>query len=299
MSSYDLKRLETAIQYIRRMSAGRNPVTNRPAPENEVLGNVNVYRCLHFIDEVLTDVHKNGGVVGRTPQREKTAKIPLSETFPYEILEQYRYRQDQQISFFLKQLEEYLPEGQKMPVAATTITGWLRENGYLEKQAVNDTGKENSVPTKKGEALGMYAEKAGIYPNEYYRVFYNEDAQRFIVGNFRRILTEYEAIRERNRREKKSDDAPRSRRQSGAYAQDSNPSAQYGGARSSRDDDPWRQSSALAQDNSVSAQYGDLPSQFSAPDRDTAEPAPAEDLPQEYYDMLSSGWERSDDGIPW
>ena len=292
MSSYDLKRLETAIQYIRRMSAGRNPVTNRPAPENEVLGNVNVYRCLHFIDEVLTDVHKNGGVVGRTPQREKTAKIPLSETFPYEILEQYRYRQDQQISFFLKQLEEYLPEGQKMPVAATTITGWLRENGYLEKQAVNDTGKENSVPTKKGEALGMYAEKAGIYPNEYYRVFYNEDAQRFIVGNFRRILTEYEAIRERNRREKKSDDAPRSRRQSGAYAQDNNVSAQYNGARSSRDGDPWQQSS-------VSAQYGDLPSQFSAPDRDTAEPAPAEDLPQEYYDMLSSGWERSDDGIPW
>ena len=299
MSSYDLKRLETAIQYIRRMAAGRNPVTNRPAPENEVLGNVNVHRCLNFIDEVLTDVHKSGGVVGRPPQREKAAKIPLSETFPYEILEQYRYRQDQQISFFLKQLEEYLPEDQKMPVAATTVTGWLRENGYLEKQAVNDTGKENSVPTKKGEALGMYAEKAGIYPNEYYRVFYNEDAQRFIVGNFRRILTEYEAIRERNRREKKSDDAPRSRRQSGAYAQNSgassqgsSPSAQYGGARSSRDDDAWRQSG-------VSAQYGDLPSQFSAPDRDAAEPAPAEDLPQEYYDMLSSGWERSDDGIPW
>ena len=76
MSNYDLKRLETAIQYIRRMSAGRNPVTNRPAPENEVLGNVNVHRCLHFIDEVLTDVHKNGGVVGRTPQREKRCRDP-------------------------------------------------------------------------------------------------------------------------------------------------------------------------------------------------------------------------------
>ena len=36
MASYDLKRLEVAIQYIRRMSDGKNPVTNRPAPENEV-----------------------------------------------------------------------------------------------------------------------------------------------------------------------------------------------------------------------------------------------------------------------
>ena len=34
MASYDLKRLEIAIQYIRRMSDGKNPVTNRPAPEN-------------------------------------------------------------------------------------------------------------------------------------------------------------------------------------------------------------------------------------------------------------------------
>ena len=54
MSTYDLKRLEVAIQYIRRMSDGKNPVTNRPAPENEVLNNMNVHRCLKFIDEVLT-----------------------------------------------------------------------------------------------------------------------------------------------------------------------------------------------------------------------------------------------------
>lgn len=259
MSNYDLKRLETAIQYIRRMSAGRNPVTNKPAPENEVLSNVNVHRCLNFIDEVLTDVHKSGGIVGQLPHRERSAKIPPSESYPYETLQQYQYLQDQQISFFLKQLAEYLPEDQKMPVAATTITGWLRENGYLEKQAVNDTGKENSVPTKKGEALGMYAEKGGVYPNEYYRVFYNENAQRFIIENFRRILTEYEAIRERSRREKKSDVTPRSRRQSAAASL----------------------------------------SQFRSPLPEPEEPAPVEDLPQEYYDMLSSGWERADDGLPW
>ena len=169
MSTYDLKRLEVAIQYIRRMSDGKNPVTNRPAPENEVLNNMNVHRCLKFIDEVLTDVHKSGGTVGI---------------------------------------------GQKIPVPATTITLWMRENGYLEKKVLGDTGKENSVPTGKGEELGLYTEKAGTYPNEYYRVFYNENAQRFIIDNFRRILTESEEIRERNRREKKKDAPPRSARQS-------------------------------------------------------------------------------------
>ena len=265
MSNYDLKRLEVAIQYIRRMSAGRNPVNNKPAPENEVLNNVNVHRCLKFIDEVLTDVHKSGGVVGQLQQRAKSAKIPLSEQFPYETLQQYQYLQDQQISFFLKQLEDYLPEGQKMPVAATTITGWLRENGYLQKQAVNDTGKENSVPTRKGESLGMYAEKGGVYPNEYFRVFYNENAQRFIIENFRRILTEYEEIRERNRRERKNEAAPRSKKQSGVEA---HPGGEL-----------------------FEARPGGEPAPF-----DTVQ---MEDLPQEYYDMLSNGWERTDDGLPW
>ena len=137
--------LRPVIQYIRRMSDGKNPVTNRPAPENEVLNNMNVHRCLKFIDEVLSDVHKSGGTVGMVSQR--APKQSVSEIFPYEALAQYKYLQDQQISYFLKQLEEYLPEGQKIPVPATTITSWMRENGYLEKKVLNDTGKENSVPT--------------------------------------------------------------------------------------------------------------------------------------------------------
>ena len=267
MASYDLKRLEVAIQYIRRMSDGKNPVTNRPAPENEVLNNMNVHRCLKFIDEVMTDVHKSGGTVGMVSQR--APKQSVSEIFPYEALAQYRYLQDQQISYFLKQLEEYLPEGQKIPVPATTITLWMRENGYLEKKVLGDTGKENSVPTRKGEDLGLYMEKAGTYPNEYYRVFYNESAQRFIIENFRRILTESEEIRERNRREKKKDGSPRSARQSaGNVTQENAPNKQ-------------------SVDNSS-------PHGF-----ESSEPAPMEDLPQEYYDMLRDGWETSDNGVPW
>ncbi len=280
MASYDLKRLEVAIQYIRRMSDGKNPVTNRPAPENEVLNNMNVHRCLKFIDEVLTDVHKSGGTVGMISQR--AHKQSVSEIFPYNALAQYRYLQDQQISYFLKQLEEYLPEGQKIPVPATTITLWMRENGYLEKKVLNDTGKENSVPTRKGENLGLYMEKAGTYPNEYYRVFYNESAQRFIIDNFRRILTESEEIRERNRREKKKDGSPRSARQSAGNTSQSSAANRQGTGNATG-----------------SGNLGSTPQAYMQHNFETSEPAPVEDLPQEYYDMLSEGWAPSDDGVPW
>ena len=280
MSTYDLKRLEVAIQYIRRMSDGKNPVTNRPAPENEVLNNMNVHRCLKFIDEVLSDVHKSGGTVGMVSQR--APKQSVSEIFPYEALAQYKYLQDQQISYFLKQLEEYLPEGQKIPVPATTITSWMRENGYLEKKVLNDTGKENSVPTIKGEELGLYSEKAGTYPNEYYRVFYNEKAQRFIIDNFRRILTESEEIRERNRREKKKDGSPRSSRKSAGNTKQSSAPSRQVTSNVTDSGNPGNISQALMQHNF-----------------EPSESAPVEDLPQEYYDMLSEGWAPSDDGVPW
>lgn len=282
MGSYDLKRLEIAIQYIRRMSEGKNPVTNRPAPDNEVLTNMNVHRCLKFIDEVLTDVQKSGGTVGMVSQR--AHKQSVSEVFPYDALAQYQYLQDQQISYFLKQLEEYLPEGQKMPVPATTITLWMRENGYLEKKVINDTGKENSVPTRKGEELGLYMEKSGIYPNEYYRVYYNEKAQRFIIENFRRILTESEAIRERNRQEKKKEGSPRSARQSGGADR----------RKTGNVTAPGRTGNQAIYGNPNRASEAPLPEDFAA-----SEPAPVEDLPQEYYDMLRDGWDSADGGAPW
>ena len=199
MGSYDLKRLEVAIQYIRRMAEGRNPVTNRPAPDNDVLTNINVNRCLKFVEEILTDVHKAGGQVGALP-RKSAPRPSLAETFPYDILSEFHYEQDQQISYLLNQIGRPLPEDQKMPVAATVITNWMRENGYLEKRMMQDIGKENSVPTEKGMQLGLYSEKAGMGQNMYYRVYYNEKAQRFIVDNFRRILTEYEEIRARGRK---------------------------------------------------------------------------------------------------
>ena len=282
MGTYDLKRLEIAIQYIRRMSEGKNPVTNRPAPDNEVLTNMNVHRCLKFIDEVLTDVQKSGGTVGMVSQR--AHKQSVSEVFPYDALAQYQYLQDQQISYFLKQLEEYLPEGQKMPVPATTITLWMRENGYLEKKVINDTGKENSVPTRKGEELGLYMEKSGIYPNEYYRVYYNEKAQRFIIENFRRILTESEAIRERNRQEKKKEGSPRSARQSGGADR----------RKTGNVTAPERMGDQTIYENPNHASEAPLPEDFAS-----SELAPVEDLPQEYYDMLRDGWDSADGGAPW
>ena len=210
MGSYEVKRLDVAIQYINRMTSGRNPVTNRPAPDNEVLTNPNVHRCLQFISEVLQDVRSQGGIVGKPPGRSTEAKMSMAQTFPYEALKEYRYIQDQQISYFLKQISELSAEEREVPaVPAVHINNWLREKGYLEKRMMPEFGKEISVPTEKGTRIGIYSERAGMGSNQYYRIWFNEQAQRFLIDHFREILTETEEIRARKKQERKANQGER------------------------------------------------------------------------------------------
>ena len=302
MGSYDLKRLEVAVQYIRRMAEGRNPVTNRPAPDNDVLTNINVNRCLKFVEEILTDVHKAGGQVG-TPPRKSAHKPSLAETFPYEILSEFQYEQDQQISYLLNQIGRPLPEEQKMPVAATVITNWMRENGYLEKRMMQDIGKENSVPTQKGMQLGLYSEKAGMGQNMYYRVYYNEKAQRFIVDNFRRILTEYEQIRARGKKTAKNAAAD-----SRGQTKSADPVLTTSSETGSRETEAGKtgrggQSRPEPRNDDQSGQqnhYGDDPDLASLlSNMSGGDLYDAEDDGFSQFDAMGEGWQAADEGLPW
>lgn len=285
MAEYDLKRLEVAIQYINRMTSGRNPVTNRPAPENEVLINPNVNRCLQFVGEILRDVKSAGGLVGKAPKKAKEPAPLLSQTFPYEVLREFRYRQDQQISFFLRQVCEPFPEGEAPSIQATLITDWLRDQGYLEKRMIEEIGKEASVPTEKGTALGLYTEKGGMPPNEYYRIFYNAHAQLYIIEHFREILTEGEEIRRRRKQERRAsgktvrrDSRSRGPADRGAFPQEADDAA----------------FSSLLSTLPAEDPYGTPPGKFDR--QPSAGTGGAKDSAADFF---GEGWETSDDGLPW
>lgn len=338
MAEYDLKRLEVAIQYINRMVSGRNPVTNRPAPENEVLTNPNVNRCLQFVSEILQEVKSTGGIVGKPPRKAREPKPSIAETFPYEILQGFQYRQDQQISYFLKQIGELFPEDQENApgVSAPTINNWLRANGYLEKRMMEDIGKEASVPTEKGAGIGIYSERAGIGGNEYYRIWYNQQAQQFLIDHFRQILTDTEAARARKQEERKVS-RREARRESGAAGRADHarqePEKQMGAfqaeQRQSAESMQWQGQQQSAAAGQRQEQQSAAPAQgqwqTTAPAQAQDDPAFASLLssvsPQDLYgqeqgqdpygmqdpyatdsaaaDFFGDGWESADSDIPW
>ncbi len=147
MEGIDLKKLETAIIYVQRIADGYDPVDNRPAEEESVLNSPDVVRCMFFIKDVLEAVRRNDGLIGKAK-----GKAP-KEHFPYEVLNEFCYREDLSITYLLAQI--HLPlEGRNIKkISLQTVTRWLKIAGYLTEEFSQEVGKIATVPTEKGKNL--------------------------------------------------------------------------------------------------------------------------------------------------
>ena len=182
MREFDMKKLETAIVYFSRMADGRNPFNNEET-DDEIINNPTVIRCLHFVLDVLRETKENDGIVGKRSSQPR-------EPFPIEILNQFHYREDQSISHVLNQFAEPVKDKNVKKPSAAAINRWLGANGFLEKKVINEGGKENWVPTEKGEEAGLYAREGGMPGNEYVTVMYTERGQLFLAERLEQILRE-------------------------------------------------------------------------------------------------------------
>ncbi len=189
MEQYDLQQLGTAIEYVKRMANGNNPVNNAPLPDNETLNNPNIIRCMFFVRDVLQSVYRNNGIVGGKDRIKQKTGI---QQFPEEALNSYTYREDQGINRIISQLYEPVADRVTRKVSAHSIVQRLEANGYITTEFNEEIKKEIRVPTEKGIAIGMRLERKeyinGGYPNVYYTIIYNQQAQEHLISIFMRLI---------------------------------------------------------------------------------------------------------------
>lgn len=182
MKLVDMEKLETAIIYMQRISDGKNPINNMPV-DDVVLNNPNVTRCMEFVKEILEEVKYNDGYIGRKPRKNK------KKEFPIEILDKFEYKEDKAISKFVAQINEMLDKDVYKKADYRQIGNWLKTNGLLIEEYNSELNKKITLPTKKGMAYGIRAEKRkSVRGIEYMLVIYNKQAQEYIVKNFKNIL---------------------------------------------------------------------------------------------------------------
>lgn len=184
MESIDMKKLETAIVYLQRIADGNNPINNLPADEDSVLNNPNVIRCMYFVKDVLEEVKRNGGYIGK--KGKKSSKLE----FPIDITKTFSYREDKAISKFVDQLNEGLDDSLYKKLSYKPITQWLKSNGFLQEEDNLEFKKTITMPTQKGIQLGIRAERRNSSRGtDYLLLVYGKQAQEYIVQNLEQILS--------------------------------------------------------------------------------------------------------------
>lgn len=181
MANTDLKKLEVAIKYIERMADGKNPVNNQAIDEDTIVNDPNVIRCFFFVADVLKRLYEK-----EVKAERKKAK---KESFPFEILKNYEYRQDQSVSQIMKQVNEMVESDNVEKLSYTTVIKWLKFSGYLAEEYNEELNKKITLPTQKGKELGIYSEKRENAKGEqYFAIIYNEEAQKLLVNKLEIIF---------------------------------------------------------------------------------------------------------------
>ena len=181
----ELETMQRAKMYMDMLSAGLDPITGRPLPMGCGLDNARLGRCFSYVSGVLDKVIANGGTVGAknrtlafflTP--EQRARVQLSE-FPMTISE------------WINALHLAAENPDMKKLAPGSVTDWLVSRGLMVKQT-DENGRTQRLPTENGRKLGISTKTRTSKDGEYQAVFYDLNAQRFLLDSLDAIIARME-----------------------------------------------------------------------------------------------------------
>ena len=177
----ELEILQHAKDYLDKLAKGIDPLTDREVPENDIINNVRVSRCLFYVSDVLRQVIEKGGLK-KTP---KAAGIPFGlsaeQINRFQLFEQPAY-----ISAITERINSLTEDGNMRRLSHRSITAFLEREGYLV-QYIDPQGKTKREPTDRGIGLGISTEvRTGLH-GDYKAILYDKNAQQFILDHMAQI----------------------------------------------------------------------------------------------------------------
>lgn len=179
----ELEKMQWAKMYMDKLAQGIDPITDREIPENSTLNNVRLARCFFYVSDILGRM-----IVNERAAAGKTKLLPFSVT-PEQLSRVQLSGAPLSISQIAELLNAAVDNPQMKKLRTTAITDWLLEKGFLEKQTAPN-GKSRRVPTPAGLGIGMRIQTRQGKNGEYQAVYYNAEAQQFVLDNLDAMLTE-------------------------------------------------------------------------------------------------------------
>lgn len=172
-SEIDQNKIKVALDWIKKLANGINPINGSFLPDNDIVNNVHISRCLFFVADLL----KDAGHEKPSSAKQYDADFYLTP----EELSQICITEKSGITMFVKEINKVIPNYMK-PLTVTSVTKWLLKRGYLN-EIVKEDGRKTKVPTDSGVSLGISTEQRVGSNGEFTSVVYNANAQKFILEN--------------------------------------------------------------------------------------------------------------------
>ena len=179
--------IERARLYIDKMANGIDPLTDQPVPDNDLINQVRITRCLFFVSKVLGELLEKGmpsptqAANATNAPRNRSKKLPFS--LPFTARDSFPYSETPvPVSSVIECINALRLDDTIAKLRNASVTRWLLEVGLLEEISLPN-GKTAKRPTKAGYEQGLsLEERSGIY-GTYTVTLYDEQAQRFILDN--------------------------------------------------------------------------------------------------------------------
>lgn len=176
------EKLQRAKHYIDSLANGLNPLNGMPIPEQEVVNQIRISRCLFYVSEILRqqiEDHEKKPTEGKE-------KVPFHIT-EEELLRYVPSRTPIPASEISNRVNEILAGKGMRKVSYRKITTWLVAVGLMEEEEMT-AGKYRKTPSASGIAMGITTEIRTGARGEYPCVVYDENAQEFILQNLNEIM---------------------------------------------------------------------------------------------------------------
>jgi len=215
----EIKILERAEMYLRKLSCGINPIDEENLSEGDVCRQERIQKCLAYVADFLKQKvmpNMERREKEKTPRQAKAIKPrqvrePATKELVLtpEMLSKFEISEEPvSVSGVVRRLNALIPrESEMMPLVYADVAEVLSKEGILLKQE-NEKGKELNLPTPQGESLGFTRVEADIRGHHSIYTKCSSSAQKFILDNIDKCVCQAnERLVRRNQRASSTESA--------------------------------------------------------------------------------------------
>ncbi|HCY49751.1 MAG TPA: hypothetical protein DHU79_05775 [Clostridiales bacterium] len=180
-----------AKNYIDKMANGQNPLTDEALPDDDLLNNVKITRCLFFVSSLLQELVDLKSGPQTTEQKHTYNKPKTTFEATKEMIDGFPY--DNTHEMYIKQVVDYFnafAEANGMrKVYTTAVLDWLTKNEYLLD--VTTDGENHKAVSGLGKQYGVFSQLRKDSEGKCYSLItLNESAQRLVAEHINEIAAE-------------------------------------------------------------------------------------------------------------